>query len=97
MSKNLDEAISRKEEKHVMSYIPNMITIANFVCGLLAIHAVFVDDMHGAVMFIITGMVFDLFDGMVARKLDLCFGNRRRVRLICGFSDLRCGTIYSCL
>ena len=70
MSKNLDEAISRKEEKHVMSYIPNMITIANFVCGLLAIHAVFVDDMHGAVMFIITGMVFDLFDGMVARKLD---------------------------
>ncbi|OUB05594.1 hypothetical protein BK704_17640 [[Bacillus thuringiensis] serovar konkukian] len=53
-----------------MSYIPNMMTIANFVCGLLAIHAVFVHDMHGAVMFIITGMVFDLFDGMVARKLD---------------------------
>ena len=53
-----------------MSYIPNMITIANFVCGLLAIHAVFVHDMYGAVIFIITGMVFDLFDGMVARKLD---------------------------
>ena len=35
-----------------------------------AIHAVFVHDMHGAAMFIITGMVFDLFDGMVARKLD---------------------------
>ena len=42
-----------------MSYIPNMLTIANFVCGLLAIHAVFVHDMYGAVMFIITGMVFD--------------------------------------
>ncbi len=51
-----------------MSYIPNMITIANFVCGLLAIHAVFVHDMYGAVIFIITGMVFDLFDGMVARN-----------------------------
>ena len=25
--------------------------------------------MYGAVMFIITGMIFDLFDGMVARKL----------------------------
>ena len=62
--------MSKKEGKHVMSYIPNMITIANFVCGLLAIHAVFVHDMHGAAMFIITGMVFDLFDGMVARKLD---------------------------
>ncbi|EEL01974.1 CDP-diacylglycerol--serine O-phosphatidyltransferase [Bacillus cereus BDRD-ST26] len=62
--------MSKKEGKHVMSYIPNMITIANFVCGLLAIHAVFVHDMYGAVIFIITGMVFDLFDGMVARKLD---------------------------
>ncbi len=62
--------MSKKEGKYVMSYIPNMITIANFVCGLLAIHAVFVHDMYGAVMFIITGMVFDLFDGMVARKLD---------------------------
>ncbi|MGH1256706.1 MULTISPECIES: CDP-diacylglycerol--serine O-phosphatidyltransferase [Bacillus] len=70
MSKKQDEAISRKEEKHVMSYIPNMLTISNFVCGLLAIHAVFVQDMYGAVLFIITGMVFDLFDGMVARKLD---------------------------
>ena len=34
MSKNLDEVMSKKEGKHVMSYIPNMITIANFVCGL---------------------------------------------------------------
>ncbi len=70
MSENEHEAISREEARCIMSYIPNMLTIANFVCGLLAIHAVFVHDMYGAVMFIITGMVFDLFDGMVARKLD---------------------------
>ncbi|MFJ7763822.1 CDP-diacylglycerol--serine O-phosphatidyltransferase [Bacillus toyonensis] len=70
MSKNVDEAISRKEEKHVMSYIPNMITIANFVCGLLAIYAVFVHDIYLGAVFIITGMLFDFFDGMVARKLD---------------------------
>ena len=70
MSKNLDEAISRKEEKRVMSYIPNMITIANFVCGLLAIYAVLVHDMYLGAVFIITGMLFDFFDGMVARKLD---------------------------
>ncbi|GAB6445431.1 hypothetical protein bcgnr5380_39940 [Bacillus cereus] len=62
MSKNLDEVISRKEEKRVMSYIPNMMTIANFICGVLAIYSVFFHDMFGAVMFIITGMVFDLFD-----------------------------------
>ncbi len=59
MSKNVDEAISRKEEKHVMSYIPNMITIANFVCGLLAIYAVFVHDIYLGAVFIITGMLFD--------------------------------------
>ena len=70
MSKKQDETISRKEGKHVMSYIPNMITIANFVCGLLAIHAVFVHDIYLGAVFIITGMLFDLFDGMVARKLD---------------------------
>lgn len=96
MSKKRDEAISRKEEKHVMSYIPNMLTIANFVCGLLAIHAVFVHDMYGAVMFIITGMVFDLFDGMVARKLD-AVSEIGGTRFICGFSDLWCGTVYSCI
>ena len=51
MSKKQDETISRKEGKHVMSYIPNMITIANFVCGLWAIHAVFVHDIYlGAVL-----------------------------------------------
>lgn len=42
-----------------MSYIPNMITIANFVCGLLAIYAVFVHDMYLGAVFIITGMLFD--------------------------------------
>ncbi|EJS73953.1 CDP-diacylglycerol--serine O-phosphatidyltransferase [Bacillus cereus] len=70
MSKNFDEAINRKEEKHVMSYIPNMITIANFVCGLLAIYAIFAHDIYLGAVFIITGMLFDFFDGMVARKLD---------------------------
>lgn len=69
MSKNLDEVMSRKEEKRVMSYIPNMMTIANFICGILAIYSVFAHDMYGAIMFIIIGMIFDLFDGMVARKL----------------------------
>ena len=66
MSKNVDEAISRKEEKRVMSYIPNMITIANFVCGLLAIYAVFVHDIYLGAVFIITGMLFDF---LMARLL----------------------------
>lgn len=53
-----------------MSYIPSMITIANFTCGLLAIYSVLVHDFYFGVIFIITGMLFDLFDGMVARKLN---------------------------
>ena len=62
--------MSKKEGEHVMSCIPNMITIANFVCGLLAIYAILVHDMYLGAVFIITGMLFDFFDGMVARKLD---------------------------
>ncbi|MFD3447141.1 CDP-diacylglycerol--serine O-phosphatidyltransferase [Microbacteriaceae bacterium 4G12] len=53
-----------------MSYIPSMMTIANFTCGLLTIYSVLVHDFHFGVIFIMTGMLFDLFDGMVARKLD---------------------------
>ncbi|PFE04972.1 CDP-diacylglycerol--serine O-phosphatidyltransferase [Bacillus cereus] len=53
-----------------MSYIPSIITIANFICGLLAIYSVFVHDIYFGMIFIITGMLFDLFDGMIARKLD---------------------------
>ena len=53
-----------------MSYIPSMITIANFICGLLAIYSVLVHDIYSGVTFIFTGMFFDLFDGMIARKLD---------------------------
>lgn len=53
-----------------MSYIPSIITISNFICGLLAIYSVLVHDIHLGVIFIITGMLFDLFDGMIARKLD---------------------------
>ncbi|WP_369825493.1 CDP-diacylglycerol--serine O-phosphatidyltransferase, partial [Bacillus sp. S1-R5C1-FB] len=45
-------------------------TIANVVCVLVARPDVVVHDLYGAVMFIITVMVFDLFDGVVARKLD---------------------------
>lgn len=71
MNKNLDEAISRKEEKHDMSYIPNMITTANFVCGLLAIYAVFVHDIYLGAVFIITGMLFDFLMAWLPGNLIL--------------------------
>ncbi|OLQ46131.1 CDP-diacylglycerol--serine O-phosphatidyltransferase [Bacillus licheniformis] len=53
-----------------MNYIPCMITIGNFTCGLLAIHSLLYHNIHSAVLFIFTGMFLDFFDGMAARKLN---------------------------
>ncbi len=53
-----------------MNYIPCMITIGNFICGLLAIHSLLYHNIHSAVLFIFTGMFLDFFDGMAARKLN---------------------------
>ncbi|YCA45473.1 CDP-diacylglycerol--serine O-phosphatidyltransferase [Bacillus sp. JZ8] len=54
-----------------MIYIPNMITIGNFICGILAVHSLLFHHVHSAVMLIFTGMFFDLFDGLAARKLNV--------------------------
>ncbi len=51
-----------------MSKIPNAITLCNAVCGMLAI--LFGDPVIGA-YFIITAMVLDLADGLVARALNV--------------------------
>lgn len=53
-----------------MCYIPNIITIGNFISGLIAIYSLLVHDIRSAIIFIILGLLFDLFDGMIARKLD---------------------------
>ncbi|MCY8278691.1 CDP-diacylglycerol--serine O-phosphatidyltransferase, partial [Bacillus inaquosorum] len=37
-----------------MNYIPCMITIGNFTCGLLAIHSLLYHNIHSAVLFIFT-------------------------------------------
>ncbi|MGG2106660.1 CDP-diacylglycerol--serine O-phosphatidyltransferase [Lysinibacillus pakistanensis] len=53
-----------------MKYIPCMITIGNFICGLLAIHSLLFHNPSEAVFFIFVGMFLDFFDGMAARKLN---------------------------
>ncbi|AME06563.1 CDP-diacylglycerol--serine O-phosphatidyltransferase [Bacillus siamensis] len=53
-----------------MNYIPSMITIGNFICGLLSIHSLLYHNIHSAVIFIFTGMFLDFFDGLAARKLN---------------------------
>ena len=50
--------------------IPNLITLANMMCGILAIISVLVlKNMEAAFVLIIAAAVFDFFDGMVARAL----------------------------
>lgn len=50
--------------------IPTMLTLCNFVSGVLAIYAVFAQRFNIAVLLICLGLVFDLFDGWAARKLN---------------------------
>ena len=50
--------------------IPTMLTLCNFVSGVLAIYAVFAQRFSIAVLLICFGLVFDLLDGWAARKLN---------------------------
>ncbi len=50
--------------------IPNMLTLANLMCGVLAINAILIsDDYNRAFMLVVLAGVFDFFDGFSARIL----------------------------
>jgi len=51
--------------------IPNIITLSNLFCGLLAILYAFGGHLNIAGGFIILGAFFDFFDGLVARLLKV--------------------------
>lgn len=51
-------------------FLPTMITLCNFACGVLAILAVFGERIGLGFVLISLGIVFDLFDGWTARKLN---------------------------
>ncbi|MCE4048844.1 CDP-diacylglycerol--serine O-phosphatidyltransferase [Bacillus sp. Au-Bac7] len=53
-----------------MIYLANIITICNFICGVLSIYSLLLNNTFSAMMFICFGMFFDLFDGRVARKFN---------------------------
>ncbi len=52
-------------------YIPNLITGLNAVSGTAAVFMALYGEMMWAACFIMAGMVFDFFDGMVARLLHV--------------------------
>lgn len=51
--------------------IPNTITCLNLISGCIATYWAFQGDYRMALLFIVTGAVFDFFDGMVARLLHV--------------------------
>ncbi len=52
--------------------IPNVVTLLNLLCGCISIYfTLSLGDLKYAALFILLGAVFDFFDGMVARLLNV--------------------------
>ena len=52
-------------------HIPNSITLLNLLCGILATILAVVNQLELAAYFVVLGIVFDFFDGLVARLLKV--------------------------
>ena len=52
-------------------HIPNFITLLNVFCGCVAAVFAVLNQMELAAIFVFLGIVFDFFDGMAARLLDV--------------------------
>lgn len=52
-----------------MFTFPNLLTLANLFCGCTALLLLFRSDLPGVGLFLGLSMLFDLFDGLVARLL----------------------------
>ena len=55
----------------IKSYIPNILTLANLFCGILAIKIGFSEHYYLAGFLVLLGAFFDFFDGFVARLLKV--------------------------
>lgn len=55
----------------IKRHIPNSLTCCNLICGCVATGCAFYGQYHYAVLMIVTGAIFDFFDGMVARALGV--------------------------
>ncbi|MFM7388433.1 MAG: CDP-alcohol phosphatidyltransferase family protein [Bacteroidota bacterium] len=51
--------------------LPNFLTASNLICGVLSIILAFFGRLEISALLIICAMIFDFFDGFVARKLGI--------------------------
>ncbi|MCF0198059.1 MAG: CDP-diacylglycerol--serine O-phosphatidyltransferase [Bacteroidaceae bacterium] len=56
---------------NIIRQIPNALTCSNLICGCMATGAAFYGNYFWAVTMIILGAVFDFFDGLSARALNV--------------------------
>jgi len=52
-----------------MKHIPNFLTLANAICGMMAVYFIFNSSTTGLAVALIAATLFDLLDGWAARKL----------------------------
>jgi CDP-diacylglycerol--serine O-phosphatidyltransferase len=55
----------------ITRHIPNMVTCCNLLSGCVASVMAFQANYEAAILFIILGAIFDFFDGMLARLLNV--------------------------
>ena len=55
----------------ITRHIPNMVTCCNLLSGCIASVMAFQANYESAILFIILGAIFDFFDGMLARLLNV--------------------------
>lgn len=59
------------EMRQKLFNLPNLITSSNFLCGAMAIILAFFGRLEMSALLLILAMIFDFFDGFVARKLGI--------------------------
>jgi len=56
---------------NIKKHIPNLLTLGNLLCGIIATIAAVNSDYVTAASLVVLGIVFDFFDGFVARLLKV--------------------------
>jgi len=53
------------------AFVPNLLTLSNLTCGIIAIYFAFGNDLRMALLLMLLGGLFDFFDGFAARILKV--------------------------
>jgi len=63
--------IPAKARNPLYSLIPQVLTLCNLLCGVLAIDSAFKGNITAGTLYLFAAMGFDLLDGAVARRLEV--------------------------